>query len=61
MLLMQVHKYWKTWFVVVILTTTIVFSTLILAYLDFFRTLRSALQDEDMGWEDMCDDRAHMF
>ena len=61
MLLLQVRKYRKTWFVVVILATTIVLSGLILAYMGFFRALRLALQGEDLGWKDICNDSSHMF
>jgi hypothetical protein len=61
MLLLQVRKYRKPWFVVAILAATIVLSGLILGYMGFFRALHSALQGEDMGWKDICNDRAHML
>lgn len=95
-----VRKYRKTWFVVGILASTIILSTLLLGYTGFYRTLRSwlqvvhlsldppslsrtpdisshpsnatlslhrdtdcvvGMQDEDMGWRDLCMDRSHML
>jgi len=56
-----VRKYKKTWFVVAILAITIILSTFLLGYTGFYRTMRSWLQDEDMGFRDLCDDRSHML
>ena len=56
-----VRKYRQTWFVVAILATVILLSTVLLGYLGFYRTLRSWLQGEDMGFHDICNDRSHML
>ena len=55
-----VRKYKKTWFVVTILALVILLSTVLLGYTGFYRTLRSWLQGENMGFHHICHDSSHM-